>query len=143
MDHTHRACVGPRPVELTRLGYGGAPIGNLGASVTDDDAQAALQAAWDAGIRYFDTAPWYGVGLSEHRVGQFLRDKPQVGVRPVDQGRSAAQAMACTLRPEACGTIRGSMRSSSTCVSTTATTASSEPTRTACSAWGSRKSTCC
>jgi D-threo-aldose 1-dehydrogenase len=77
MDHTHRACVGPRPVELTRLGYGGAPIGNLGTSVTDADAQAALQAAWDAGIRYFDTAPWYGLGLSEHRVGQFLRDKPK------------------------------------------------------------------
>lgn len=77
MDHTCRALVGPRPVELTRLGYGGAPIGNLLTSVTDDDAQAALQAAWDAGIRYFDTAPWYGLGLSEHRVGQFLRDKPK------------------------------------------------------------------
>jgi D-threo-aldose 1-dehydrogenase len=77
MDHTHRACVGPRPVELTRLGYGGAPIGNLLTPVSDDDAQAALQAAWDAGIRYYDTAPWYGLGLSEHRVGQFLRDKPK------------------------------------------------------------------
>ena len=77
MDHTHRAYVGPRPVELTRLGYGGAPIGNLGTPVTDADAQGALQAAWDAGIRYFDTAPWYGLGLSEHRVGQFLRDKPK------------------------------------------------------------------
>jgi D-threo-aldose 1-dehydrogenase len=77
MDHTQRAHVGPRPVEITRLGYGGAPIGNLLAPVTDDDAQAALQAAWDAGIRYFDTAPWYGLGLSEHRVGQFLRDKPK------------------------------------------------------------------
>ena len=76
MDHTQRDRVGPRPVELTRLGYGGAPIGNLLTSVTDADAQAALQAAWDAGIRYFDTAPWYGLGLSEHRVGQFLRDKP-------------------------------------------------------------------
>jgi D-threo-aldose 1-dehydrogenase len=76
MDHTQRASVGPRPVELTRLGYGGAPIGNLQMSVTDTDAHAALQAAWDAGIRYFDTAPWYGLGLSEHRVGQFLRDKP-------------------------------------------------------------------
>jgi D-threo-aldose 1-dehydrogenase len=77
MDHRQRTSVGSRPVELTRLGYGGAPIGNLLSPVTDADAQAALQAAWDAGIRYFDTAPWYGLGLSEHRVGQFLRGKPK------------------------------------------------------------------
>lgn len=77
MDHTQRSDVGPRPIQLTRLGYGGAPIGNLAMSVSDADAQGAMQAAWDAGIRYFDTAPWYGLGLSEHRVGQFLRDKPK------------------------------------------------------------------
>jgi D-threo-aldose 1-dehydrogenase len=77
MDHTQRDCLGPRPLEVTRLGYGGAPIGNFGTSVTDADAHGAMQAAWDAGIRYFDTAPWYGLGLSEHRVGRFLRDKPK------------------------------------------------------------------
>jgi D-threo-aldose 1-dehydrogenase len=43
--------------------------------VDDDVANATLQCAWDAGLRYFDTAPWYGRGLSEHRFGRFLRDK--------------------------------------------------------------------
>ena len=77
MDHTQRDRIGRRPLEVTRLGAGGAPIGNLASAVTDAAAHGALQAAWDAGVRYFDTAPWYGLGLSEHRVGQFLRDKPR------------------------------------------------------------------
>ncbi|MEM1007193.1 MAG: aldo/keto reductase [Pseudomonadota bacterium] len=58
-----------RPVPLTRMGFGGAPLGNLYRKVTDEDAQAALHAAFDAGIRYFDTAPQYGLGRSEHRIG--------------------------------------------------------------------------
>ena len=45
--------------------------------VSDSDANAALEAAWASGIRYFDTSPWYGIGVSEHRVGRFLRDKPK------------------------------------------------------------------
>ncbi len=60
------------PVPLTRMGFGGAPLGNLYRKVSDADAQAALQAAFDAGIRYFDTAPQYGLGLSEMRVGTGL-----------------------------------------------------------------------
>lgn len=58
-----------RPVTLTRMGFGGGPLGNLYRKVSDADAQGALQAAWDAGIRYFDTAPQYGLGRSEQRVG--------------------------------------------------------------------------
>ena len=54
------------------LVFGGAPIGGLYAPVSDDTAAATLQAAWDAGIRAFDTAPHYGVGLSEQRIGDFL-----------------------------------------------------------------------
>jgi D-threo-aldose 1-dehydrogenase len=77
MDHTQRDYVGPRRLQVTKLGYGGAPIGNLATSVTDTDAHGAMQAAWEAGIRYFDTAPWYGLGLSEHRIGRFLRNKPK------------------------------------------------------------------
>ena len=77
MDHTQRDRIGGRPLQVTRLGFGGAPIGNLTTAVTDAEAHGAFQAAWNAGIRYFDTAPWYGLGLSEHRVGQFLRDKPK------------------------------------------------------------------
>lgn len=60
------------PVELTRMGFGGAPLGNLYRKVSDEDAQAALLAAFDAGIRYFDTAPQYGLGRSEERFGRAL-----------------------------------------------------------------------
>jgi D-threo-aldose 1-dehydrogenase len=55
-----------------RLVFGGAPIGGLYAPVSDEAAAVTLQAAWDAGIRAFDTAPHYGVGLSERRIGDFL-----------------------------------------------------------------------
>src|SRR6204780_4284879 len=66
------APVGGSGVQGTRLVFGGAPIGGLFAPVDDDAAQATLEAAWDAGIRAFDTAPHYGVGLSERRIGDFL-----------------------------------------------------------------------
>lgn len=55
------------------LGFGAAPIGNLYRPMTDGDAHALLRAAWNAGMRYFDTAPLYGFGLSERRLGDFLR----------------------------------------------------------------------
>lgn len=60
------------PVNLSQLGFGGAPLGNLYRKIEDDDAQATLDAAWDAGIRYFDTAPQYGLGRSEMRVAEAL-----------------------------------------------------------------------
>tara|TARA_R110002094_G_scaffold213516_2_gene183953 strand:+ start:1805 stop:2854 length:1050 start_codon:yes stop_codon:yes gene_type:complete len=60
------------PVNLTQLGFGGAPLGNLYRKIEDRDAQATLEAAWDAGIRYFDTAPQYGLGLSELRFADAL-----------------------------------------------------------------------
>jgi D-threo-aldose 1-dehydrogenase len=69
-----------RPVKLTRMGFGGAPLGNLYRKVTEEDAQAALQAAYDGGIRYFDTAPQYGLGISERRFGEALRRFGRQGV---------------------------------------------------------------
>jgi D-threo-aldose 1-dehydrogenase len=69
-----------RAVALTRLGFGGAPLGNLYRAVPEEDAQAALQAAYDAGIRYFDTAPQYGLGISERRFGDALRRFGRNGV---------------------------------------------------------------
>jgi D-threo-aldose 1-dehydrogenase len=54
------------------MGFGGAPLGNLYRKVSDEDAQAALQTAYDAGIRFFDTAPQYGLGRSEHRFGEAI-----------------------------------------------------------------------
>lgn len=65
------------PVELTELGFGASVIGNLYRVTPPHDAQAAIEAAWEAGIRYFDTAPHYGLGLSERRLGAALRDRPR------------------------------------------------------------------
>ena len=62
---------------LGPLGFGAAPIGNLYAEVSDDDAQAALAQAWRRGIRYFDTAPFYGHGLSERRLGEAFARWPR------------------------------------------------------------------
>lgn len=58
------------------LGLGGAPLGNLFAPIPEAEAEAAIEAAWQSGIRFFDTAPLYGLGLSEHRMGRVLRSKP-------------------------------------------------------------------
>lgn len=65
------------PGRLGKLGFGGAGIGNLYRAIPDGEALATVLAAWDAGIRYFDTAPHYGLGLSEQRLGAVLRDKPR------------------------------------------------------------------
>src|SRR5437016_9653918 len=72
-----RRPLGRTSVEVGILGFGGATIGGIGAQVTEAQAQATLNAAWDAGLRYFDTAPWYGRGVSELRVGRLLREKPR------------------------------------------------------------------
>lgn len=66
-----------RMPQLPRLGYGAANLGNLFREVTDDQAWAILDAAWESGIRLYDTAPHYGLGLSERRLGAFLRTKPR------------------------------------------------------------------
>ncbi|APR38364.1 L-fucose dehydrogenase [Paraburkholderia sp. SOS3] len=58
-----------------RFGLGGVPLGNEFNKVTDDDAQATIEAAWNVGVRYFDMAPWYGLGLAERRFGHFLHNK--------------------------------------------------------------------
>ncbi len=60
-----------------RLGFGGGSLGDPGGAIPEERARATLAAAWDAGLRYFDTAPWYGNTKSEHRLGAFLREKPR------------------------------------------------------------------
>ncbi len=62
---------------FTELGMGTAPLGNLYRAISDDDAHEVLERAWQAGVRYYDTAPLYGLGLSETRLNRFLRDKPR------------------------------------------------------------------
>jgi D-threo-aldose 1-dehydrogenase len=72
-----RRPLGGSPVLVTELSFGGAAIGNLYTEVSDDDARAAINAAWEGGIRTFDTAPHYGLGLSERRLGEALRHRPR------------------------------------------------------------------
>ncbi|KRC64865.1 aldo/keto reductase [Aeromicrobium sp. Root236] len=62
---------------LTELGLGGSQLGNLFQESTDAESEAAVVAAWQAGIRYFDTAPHYGLGLSERRLGRALAGRPR------------------------------------------------------------------
>lgn len=69
--------LGGRGVEVTRIGLGSAPLGNLFQPVDDDQAIATIAAAWNAGIRFFDTAPLYGHGLAEERLGRGLRGYPR------------------------------------------------------------------
>lgn len=67
----------PDALTLSRLGFGAANLGNLYRAMSDEQAWSILQTAWDAGIRYFDTAPHYGLGLSERRLGAFLATRPR------------------------------------------------------------------
>jgi D-threo-aldose 1-dehydrogenase len=72
-----RRRIGRTAVEVTELGFGSAPIGNLFSAVTEQDAADTVQAAWDGGVRYFDTAPHYGLGLAERRLGAALAGRPR------------------------------------------------------------------
>lgn len=69
--------IGNGGLTFTELGFGTAPLGNLYRAISDDDAHAVLEKAWELGVRYFDTAPLYGLGLAETRLNRFLRGKPR------------------------------------------------------------------
>ena len=69
--------IGKTGTAVTALGFGGAPAGNLYQETSDEATTAAVDRAWAGGIRYFDTAPHYGLGLSERRLGAALRDRPR------------------------------------------------------------------
>ncbi|PZG01012.1 aldo/keto reductase [Micromonospora endophytica] len=69
--------LGRSTVAVSRLGLGCAQLGNLYQVIDDAEADATVAAAWDCGIRYFDTAPHYGLGLSERRLGAALRNRPR------------------------------------------------------------------
>lgn len=76
-DHRKRRQVGSTSLEVPVLGFGTAPLGELYARIEEAETRALLDAAWDGGIRLYDTAPWYGRGMSEHRLGGLLRQKPR------------------------------------------------------------------
>ena len=95
--------LGHRGPSVTRIGLGCAPFGNLFTEVSDDDVQATVDAAWEGGVRFFDTAPLYGHGLSEIRLGKALARYPRdqyvlaskVG-RPVEVGVNSGE-LACNI----------------------------------------------
>lgn len=66
-----------RSLRFTQLGAGCAQLGNLNRMITDEEAEQTVHAAWQSGIRYFDTAPHYGLGLSERRLGRALATYPR------------------------------------------------------------------
>ena len=90
--------VGRSKLQVTTLGLGTATMGGTRVKVTRQQGEDIVTAAWDAGVRYVDTAPFYGIGAAEHRVGDALRDKPRdewvlgtkVGrlLRPTREGRT-------------------------------------------------------
>ena len=69
--------IGTTGLQVPVLGFGGAPLGDLYAKLPPEQAYATLEAAYASGCRLFDTAPFYGYGLSEHRFGHVLREKPR------------------------------------------------------------------
>ncbi|WP_346534211.1 aldo/keto reductase [Micromonospora sp. DPT] len=77
MKATEKVPLGRTGLTVTRLGLGLAPIGGLFTAVGDEVARATVEAAWDLGLRYFDTAPLYGCGLSERRAGAVLAGRPR------------------------------------------------------------------
>lgn len=79
---------------VTSIGLGSAPLGGLFAPVSDADAEATLAAGWSAGIRFYDTAPLYGFGLAERRLGAFLRQQPR-------ESYAISTKVGRLLRPEA------------------------------------------
>lgn len=74
---SHRVLLGRTALTVTQLGLGTAPLGNMFRTVAEEAARATVDRAWELGLRFFDTAPLYGHGLSESRVGQALRERPR------------------------------------------------------------------
>ena len=77
MNRFQQRRIGRTDLQVSVLGLGGAPLGDLYERIPPDRALATLETAYRRGIRLFDTAPLYGHGLSEHRFGHVLRDKPR------------------------------------------------------------------
>ncbi|WP_077063779.1 aldo/keto reductase [Streptomyces sp. MP131-18] len=98
------APLGRSGVRVGRVGLGTGPLGGLFSAVDDEQAADTLAAAWDAGIRYFDTAPHYGAGLAEERLGAFLADRPRAeAVVSTKVGRLLRSATPAEARADAEG----------------------------------------
>ena len=77
MPEWEKRRVGRTGLSVTSLGLGTATMGGSRIPVTREESEKMVRAAWQAGVRYVDTAPFYGVGAAEHRVGDALRDEPR------------------------------------------------------------------
>ena len=94
----------PFRLVLPQMGFGGAPLGDLYTKITDAEAEATLLAAWNAGIRYYDTAPWYGRGQSEHRIGRHLYHRSRRAIIVSTKiGRAPGAGERGNLRPRQVG----------------------------------------
>jgi D-threo-aldose 1-dehydrogenase len=69
--------IGAASISISELGFGGVPLGNMNRVLTDQESHETVEAAWASGLRYYDTAPYYGHGLSESRIGAVLSQKPR------------------------------------------------------------------
>jgi len=85
--------IGTSPVEVSVLGFGGVAVGNLFEQMPEERALATIEAAWQSGVRFFDTSPYYGHGMSEHRFGHVLRSR-------LDDGLVISTKVGRVLRPE-------------------------------------------
>ncbi len=111
MNPFQRRPLGQTSLYLTMLGFGSSSVGNLFLPVAEEDVSGAVAAAYGAGIRYFDTAPLYGNGLGERRMGRDLRRYPRddfvlstkVGRRlePLDPGSADIVGLDCQSAPAA------------------------------------------
>ena len=124
IDPGETRTLGRTRVRVTRLGFGGAPLGNLFRPIPEPQAVDTVRAAWNAGVRYFDTAPLYGHGLSERRIGVALRGQPRdtfvlstkVGRRLVPQVSEAVAAGAYVDTPPVAPVFDYTAASSAPCV---------------------------
>lgn len=87
LNASEKRTLGRTSLTVTALGLGTAPLGGLYAPVSRADADALLEAGWESGIRYFDSAPMYGYGRCEHLLGDMLREKPERAVVSTKVGR--------------------------------------------------------
>ena len=74
MDPLKTRLLGRTGLEVTQLGFGGAQLGEYDRRIPEAKAQGTIGAAYEAGINFWDTSPYYGHGLSEHRLGYYLRE---------------------------------------------------------------------
>jgi len=92
MNPNEKRKLGRTDVELIQFGFGSASLGKISALVSEEEAQATLQAVRKHGARYIDTAPFYGFGLSEPQGGQFSVSTTTAGVCSLHQGGTHSQS---------------------------------------------------